>query len=314
MFSQVLHSKEKDTWALKTSAELADDKSPLVPGYFPGWGSYVDPTYAGVLRQLPLEKDLPQPLLSETGTKFECCSMDKTGLLKLIFSRSWSPEYSEKIQALGLQDRYEHYIPRWNELMQDLGEYLEGDNPFDELDDEESEIRPGSDIWGVLYHVESSSSAHLVDVRRLFSEDFPGFFNGFYRHAQRSENGKVAYIENGVARDLQQERTTCTPTVQTFGLDKERGIDLSYAKQPIELPVPSGLDDTYNSFLTMSPAGDCLFVAYGDKGDIDGFAFYKYDKGTKRWTKMWQDEEGNDGINGFIPRTGIFASPETGVM
>ena len=185
---------------------------------------------------------------------------------------------------------------------------------------EEEEDLFGSDIWGVLYRIPSSSSflsstddetisqSHLVEVKRLYSEDFPNFFTCF---ARRSLNDKVVFMEQGVAQDWREDRHACTPTIPMFVLDAQKGI-LPYAKEPIELPSPCGLQDTYDCKMALSPAGDCLFVAYGDKGDINGFAFYQYDSDAQRWIKMWEDKEGNDCLDGYYTADGDFCIPENG--
>ena len=118
-------------------------------------------------------------------------------------------------------------------------------------------------------------------------------------------------MEQGVAQDWREDRHACTPTIPMFVLDAQKGI-LPYAKEPIELPSPCGLQDTYDCKMALSPAGDCLFVAYGDKGDINGFAFYQYDSDAQRWIKMWEDKEGNDCLDGYYTADGDFCITENG--
>jgi len=314
-----IYKEGANEWKFKTKAELAgdyDEKNPFKQGYFPGEKTCVNSSLeASILRMLPLEKDLPKPLLSNTNTKLEYCSMDRNGLLFLLLSHKWTPEYSEAIQkSLSLEDRYAYCAPRWRALEEEFGDDFDPVDLF--LEEEEAANRPGSDIWGMLYAVESfvctpgkdaAPKVQLVDTQRLCSEDFPNFFFG---NAHRSENGKVICIETGVAKNQQQDRDSCTPTIRTFFLDKEGGIDC-LSCEPMEWPIPDGLEDTFSSAIALSPGGDCMFCTYEDKGTIDGCAFYQYSKQATKWDKVWEGDD-EQSFEGFYTTDGDFCISENG--
>mmetsp|Transcript_8079 Transcript_8079/g.22422 ORF Transcript_8079/g.22422 Transcript_8079/m.22422 type:complete len:502 (-) Transcript_8079:114-1619(-) len=248
-----------------------------------------------ILPLLPLEKDLPESLRS-TNTKLEWCCIDKNGLFFIVLSHKWTPDYSEAIQhSLSLKDQYAHCVARWRDLEEEFGPSFEPDTHFwkDEgilnpgyLQPNNIQV-PGYDVWGMLYHVETGKDSfpttpQLVDVQRLYTEDFFGDLSSAHLRATRSENGRVVCIATGVAKDPQQERNTGTPTIRTIFLDKERGIDC-FSCEPIEWPAQRGMENIHNE-LVLSPAGDCLL---GLSYEEQKYLFYQYNKSTSTWTLKW---------------------------
>ena len=244
-----------------------------------------------VLAMLPMEKDLPS-LLCSPSTKLYHYSFVR-GLLLIIVSHPWSPAYAKGLNESGMQDNYQWFSTRHPELM-------ENEEDFDDFEeDDEDDPAPGSDLWGLLYDTKKDGTDRkLVDVKRLTQVDFEYFLNF---DVERSANGRVVCLETGI-RNGQR----CSPNIITLTLSSESGIQL---QTPLIWPSPDGLEDTYGSYMALTPSGDYLWANYGDLENMNGQLLYKLsadsaNKGTRSWKLQWEDEDSH--VEGFFTIDGDF--------
>lgn len=251
---------------------------------------------ASILPSLPLERDLPLFLLS-TSTELQHVSI-YCGLLVVIVSFPWSPGYSKFLNASDLVDRYQWFLEEHPEMKDDEGLYVQEDYEHEEGK------KPGTDYWGLLYHVTKQDN-RLVDLKRLASDDFAFFFG----EVVRSENGKVLCIETGTyasGDDGEDHPNACTPVIHTVHASLENGFEI---KKPLTCERPDGLEDTYSSKMNLTPGGDYMFATFSDLGNIESSVFYEHrDDG---WEQLWKDPE-NECVDGFFTIDGDFVLTENG--
>lgn len=238
-----------------------------------------------------------------------------------MVAKTWNGKYADAIKEMGLTDTYERFRGPWEARVRD------GNDVFSASD------VPGVDIWGLLYFVPPAALKALkastafgeddkkalqriedaglefVDVRRLASDDFFDFFRGSY--LERSLNGKIFCIETGVSEGHNAE--DCIPTVHTFRLDRESGIKV--AAVPMAWPMPESLEDTYNSYMALTPSGDHILASYEDHGEIDSLVLFKLSKTISassqlpQWEKQWE-EDVEGAFEGFFTIDGDFCVTE----